>query len=108
MRTLDQTGRTDRTAAKDVPFGANEVRLNWRQWLLALGILFAVIWLTPRVWERVERFETGPDYRIPYPLSKDYWLYGRRMREVMDGKRVIVLGDSVVWGEYVLPDGTLS
>ncbi len=90
------------------PFGSNEVRLNARQWLLALALVAGVMVLTPPLWERLERFDTGPDYRIPYSLSKDYWLYGRRLAGVCDARHVLLLGDSVVWGEYVLPDGTLS
>ena len=92
----------------DVPFGVNEVRLSARQWLAALGIVLLVALLVPWVWPKIERFETGPDYRIPYQLSKDYWLYERRLGQVADGRHILVLGDSVVWGEYVLPDGTLS
>ncbi|MCL5098166.1 MAG: hypothetical protein M1608_11695 [Candidatus Omnitrophica bacterium] len=65
-------------------------------------------WLLPPVWERIETFSPGPDYRVPYELSSDYWLYARRLSQVRDPARIIVLGDSVVWGEYVLPDGTLS
>jgi len=91
-----------------VPFGVNEIRLNVRQWLAAVAIIAVVVLLTPRLWERIERFDTGLDYRIPYDLSKDYWLYGRRLSQVAKPDRIVVLGDSVVWGEYVLPDGTLS
>src|SRR2546425_601692 len=92
----------------DVPFGVNEVRLNGRQWLaltLGLGLAFQ---LMPWLWERIERFDIEPDFRIPYSLSKDYWLYNRRLRQETDAGSVVVLGDSVVWGEYVLPEGTLS
>ncbi len=89
-------------------FGVNEVRLTLRQWILALGLFAIVVILTPWTWKRFERFETGADYRIPYSLSRDYWLYARRLQEVPRPASVIVLGDSVVWGEYVLPDGTLS
>jgi hypothetical protein len=67
-----------------------------------------IIVATPWIWQRIERFETGADYRIPYSLSKDYWLYARHLRQLNDPKQVILLGDSVVWGEYVAPDGTLS
>jgi hypothetical protein len=95
-------------AGKEVPFGVNEVRLNSRQWIVAILIIGAVALLTPWIWQRIERFDTGPDYRIPYELSKDYWLYRRRLREVSAHDRIVLLGDSVVWGEYVLPDGTLS
>ncbi len=106
--TTTPAARATKAAQWEVPFGVNEVRLDGRQWLAALVLLWLFMLLTPRVWEKIERFETGPDYRIPYPLSKDYWLYQRRLAQVADSKRVIVLGDSVVWGEYVLPDGTWS
>lgn len=89
-----------------MPF-VNEMRLNARQWLLAAGIVVVILALAPWVWKRVERFDTGPDYRIPYSLSKDYWLYERRLQE-LSPTNAVVIGDSVVWGEYVLPDGTLS
>jgi hypothetical protein len=95
-------------AIKEVPFGVNEVRLNARQWFVAFVILGLVALLTPRTWKHIERFETGPDYRIPYDLSKDYWLYQRRLEQGAKPQAIFVLGDSVVWGEYVLPNGTLS
>lgn len=91
---------------QDTPF-VNEVRLGAGHWADVFGIVALVVMLTPRIWEKVERFDTGPDYRIPYALSKDYWLYERRLERLDDAKQVVVLGDSVMWGEYVLPDGTL-
>jgi len=96
------------TPASEAPFGANEVRLNLCQWTISLVIVLLVMLVMPRLWETIERFDTGPDYRIPYDLSKDYWLYGRRLRQVADPPQIVVLGDSVIWGEYVQPDGTLS
>jgi lysophospholipase L1-like esterase len=86
----------------------NEMRLNGGQCALALGIILLTGFLTPRIWKDVERFDTGPDYRIPYDLSKDYWLYERRLEDKIDPRSIVMLGDSVIWGEYVLPDGTWS
>ena len=86
----------------------NEMRLNGRQCALALGFILLAVFLTPRVWKSIERFDTGPDYRIPYDLSKDYWLYQRRLEDKINPRSIVMLGDSVVWGEYVLPDGTWS
>jgi hypothetical protein len=83
----------------------NAMRLNSRQWL-AVAIVVVVAWLvTPWVWKKLERFDTGPDYRIPYSLSKDYWLYGRRLERIA-ATNIVVVGDSVIWGEYVRADGT--
>lgn len=94
-------------ALPDIPF-VNEMRLNWRLWLASIAALAGVILLTPRIWKNVETFEIGRDYRMPYTLSKDYWLYQRRLQQTIKTDDVLVIGDSVVWGEYVLPDGTLS
>jgi hypothetical protein len=81
-----------------VPFGVNEVRLDGRQWLLTFAILALVIWSVPRIWKKWEVFSTGPDYRLPYELSKDYWLYQQRLEQVRDPRSIVLLGDSVVWG----------
>ncbi|MFI5380523.1 MAG: hypothetical protein ACHRHE_14595 [Tepidisphaerales bacterium] len=96
------------TPAVEPPFGMNEMRLTGRQWLITAAILLVCLLATPRLWKKVERFDTGPDYRIPYTLSKDYWLYERRLEQITDPSQVAVLGDSVVWGEYVQPAGTFS
>ena len=94
------------TRIPDAPF-VNEVRLNARHWAVVFSIILFVATLTPTVWKKLERFDTGPDYRIPYALSKDYWLCERRLQQ-LTSTNIIVLGDSVVWGEYVLADGTWS
>lgn len=85
----------------------NALRLNARLWLGAAVIVAAVLLGTPRLWKKVERFETGRDYRIPYALSKDYWLYERRLERISP-TNIALIGDSVAWGEYVRADGTLS
>ncbi len=94
--------------APGIPFGVNELRLNGRHWCAVLGLLALVLFITPRLWKRLEAFDTAPDYRLPYSLSQDYWLYERRLERDLSPGRIVLLGDSVVWGEYVLPDGTLS
>jgi len=89
------------------PRFVNAVRLNARLWLAVAGIVTLVAAATPRLWKKIERFEAGPDYRIPYSLSKDYWLYERRL-ERLNASNIAVVGDSVVWGEYVRADGSLA
>lgn len=104
--TTTQMTEKNKTQAGDMPF-VNEMRLRARNWAVVFGLVLLVVLLTPPLWKKLERFETGPDYRIPYSLSKDYWLYQRRLQQ-LEPTNIVVLGDSVVWGEYVLPDGTLS
>ncbi len=89
-------------------FASHQMRLSARHWLVVAVIVALLFALIPRVWQRVERFEPGADYRIPYELSSDYWLYDRYCRSAVDTHEVLIVGDSVIWGHYVPPDRTLS
>jgi len=95
----------DEVAAFDC---SHYVRLSGRQWLVVAAALLASVGLGPLVWERIEGFNPGGDYRVPYELSNDYWLYHRHCRRACEQEKILVVGDSVVWGHYVEPDQTLS
>jgi hypothetical protein len=96
---------TSPPAAAETRF-VNAMRLSARQWLAVAALVTVVVLVTSPLWKAVERFDTGPDYRIPYSLSKDYWLYERRLERIAP-TNIAVIGDSVIWGEYVRPDGAL-
>lgn len=87
---------------------SHHVRLSGREWLIVTAVLLTFIGLGPRVWERIEGLAPGGDYRVPYELSNDYWLYSRHCDRVCEKGKTLVIGDSVVWGHYVEPDQTLS
>jgi len=89
-------------------FASHQMRLSVRQWLVVAVIIALLFALIGPLWQRIERFEPGADYRIPYELSSDYWLYDRYCRRAVDTYKVLIVGDSVVWGHYVPPDKTLS
>jgi len=109
MSDISKTESTEpKSAIPEVPFGVNEMRLDGRQWLVSLFLFVALAVAIPQIWKRAERFDVGPDYRIPYSLSTDYWLYQKRLEKLTDRSQVPVLGDSVIWGEYVRKDGTLT
>jgi len=90
------------------PDFSNMVRLSVREWaavgLCALGFVLAA----PKLWERYEAFQPGPDYRMPYDLSSDYWLYDRYTQVAAQTYEWLVVGDSVVWGQYVTREQTLT
>ena len=90
------------------PFSSNEIRLSAAECLLTLAIIVLLFASIPRFWQYVEPFEPGDDYRIPYVLSDDYWLYSQYCLLTAKESDVMVIGDSVVWGHYVGPDGSLS
>jgi hypothetical protein len=87
---------------------SNGIRLTCRQWV-GLG-LFAVLLaiFTPILWKHAEKFTPEADYRLPHHLSNDYWLYQRFAELAADRYDTLVVGDSVVWGEYVTGQQTLS
>lgn len=91
------------------PFDCSHaLRLSGSDWFVVGVGLLLLTGLAPLAWERFEAFEPGADYRMPYELSSDYWLYSRLGRRMCDQSKVLVVGDSVVWGHYVPPNGTLT
>lgn len=111
MKTKDITPIRDRSRSssnEQVPFSSNCVRLSPSEWLIVAIIFVAVFYLAPMLWERVEKFEPASDYRLPYDLSSDYWLYERYCRSACSKYDTLVVGDSVVWGHFVPADNTLS
>jgi hypothetical protein len=88
-------------------FSSNAVRLSIREWGLVLVVLAAAALFSGGVWRRVEPFTPGADYRLPYELAEDYWLFGRFCAGAA-ADRTLVLGDSVIWGQYVAADRTLT
>jgi hypothetical protein len=104
----------DKGTARDLSFAdepiefSNGIRLSCRQWLIVGAYILVLLVFAPYLWEQVEPFLPGTDYRIPHDLSNDYWLYERNCRLAVARYDTIVIGDSVVWGEYVRPNETLS
>ena len=90
------------------PFSSNEIRLCWYEWIVALVIIAILFYLVPAGWERMETFAQDGNYRISYELSNNYWLYSRYCRSVCSQDKILIIGDSVVWGQYVDKEHTLS
>jgi hypothetical protein len=99
---VTQSPATDRIAF------SNSVRLSSLQWLGIAIVITAFVLVAPWAWTRYESFTPEPDYRIAHELSQDYWLFERYAGLAVEEYDVVILGDSVVWGEYVLPNETLS
>jgi hypothetical protein len=102
------TVRKERLPTTDAVEFSNAVRLTLRQWL-GVG-LFTVVFVVvaPTLWKQVEEFPLEPDYRMPHELSSDYWLFERYVGLATQEYDTVVIGDSVVWGEYVTRQETLS
>lgn len=104
----DRSRQTPDAGAPEVPFSSNCIRLTGRQWLVAGLLVAGVAWLVPRFSTPYQLARTDPDFRIPYELSNDYWLYGRAFHRAAATGKTLLVGDSVIWGQYVAKDATLS
>ncbi|MFC1783784.1 hypothetical protein ACFL02_09415, partial [Planctomycetota bacterium] len=93
---------------RDITYASHEIQLSPREWIIALVIIGGLFYLIPAGWGRIEPFEPGQDYRVPYELSNDYWLFDRYCRLMCEKEKTLVVGDSVIWGQYVKPDQTLT
>jgi len=111
MKTTQSSKPYTEPARENEPRASDDeiprLNLELRHWLVTLVLVLAIVMMIPPAWKRLEQFSTPPDYRIPYALSNDYWLYERRLHRLRS-EQIPLLGDSVIWGEYVTANGTLS
>ena len=90
------------------PDFSNAVWLGLREWAVVGLCTLVFVIAAPWLWEKFETFRPQPDDRMPYDLSNDYWLYDRATRAAANDHAVVLVGDSVVWGQYVTRQQTLS
>jgi len=93
---------------KPEPYSSNAIRLSGREWLIVAAFALVIWYALPPLWERAEKLASEPDYRMPYELSGDYWLFSRYSRAAAQTYDTLLVGDSVVWGQYVTRPQTLS
>lgn len=90
----------------DVQYPPSEIPMSLRDWIVAIAIIAAVLTFVPMNWHRIE--SPPPAARIPFDRSSDYWLFDLIARQESSCGKVLVMGDSVVWGHYVTDNETLS
>ena len=90
------------------PFASHEFRLSMRQWAVVSALVILVLTMVSPLWQRIEPLAVSKDHRMPYELSEDYWLYSRLGLAAAKRSRTLVVGDSVIWGQYVTPAETLT
>lgn len=91
--------------------GANTQRLSFRGWLVACAIIAALWIFVPGIVVPNLNLQEDPQFRVPYSLSEDYSLfrnYASQVRETPDSEALdlVMLGDSVIWGEYVAKENS--
>lgn len=94
-------------AVREDGFSSNAIRLSGREWAVVVLVLAAALSLLPARWPAVGRQFAFPDYRLPMELSSDYWMFRQWADFSQNHYRAVVLGDSVVWGQYAESGDTL-
>ena len=89
-------------------FSSNSVRLFGKDWVAIITILIGIFYLLPKCWPLLEKFNPPLDYRLSYELSNDYWMFTRWSKYTCSEYPVLIIGDSVIWGQYVKRDHALS
>lgn len=87
---------------------SNPIRLSWREWALTAVICLGLLYLLPLLGPAAGTKWSGRDYRLPGELSSDYWMFREWSGQARDRCPAVVIGDSVVWGQYVKSEETLS
>lgn len=82
-------------------FSSNSIRLSYVSWICIFIVLLITISLLPIIWRGLEDFNPSDDYRLPYELSYDYWMFSRWCKYACSNYPIVMIGDSVVWGQYV-------
>lgn len=96
------------TARPAVQYPPSEIPMSPRDWLIAGALIVAALLLLPMSWPHLEPLPKAGLARIPYELSGDYWLFDQFSRQQAARGKVLLLGDSAVWGHYVPADEALS
>ncbi|MCP4190378.1 MAG: hypothetical protein GY768_07100 [Planctomycetaceae bacterium] len=83
-------------------------RLSGRGSLSVVGFTLLLWLFFPWIWAKTDSFITPRDYRTPIVLSDDYWQFSEFTQQASSRNQVTIFGDSVIWGEYVLPNHSLA
>lgn len=84
------------------------LNLPLREWLIVGLVVTALLAVAPHVPFRGRAPQVERDYRIPYALSSRYDLYRRYTTLAAAQYPVLLIGDSVVWGQCSKRNDTLA
>jgi hypothetical protein len=89
---------------------SNSVFLTSKEWIVTLVLFFGISFGIYFGWYRWENFHPEPDFRSTCweERMSDYWAYARWTRYAHDHYKIFLMGDSVIWGQEVNNDETIS
>ncbi len=83
-------------------------RLQGREPFVVAALVVSVWIIAPKWATWISRPDFPEHYRTPYWASEDYWRYRQLTSVARQRDQILVVGDSVIWGEYVDVEQTLS
>ncbi len=89
---------------------SNNVILSGKEWLITIARFRIIGFGIYYGWYRWEQFRPDPDYRSTCweERMRDYWSYARWCRYAQPRYKILMMGDSVFWGQEVRNDETIS
>src|SRR6185503_5849853 len=84
------------------------LNLSLRDWLAVILLVTAMAAVVPLIPFRPRRTIVDRDYRMPYAMSSRYDLFRRFTALSSSQFPTILVGDSVVWGQFSERDETLA
>ncbi len=89
---------------------SNSILLTPREWIITLILVALVSVPVYFGWFEWERFAPGKDYRVTCWAEResDYWAFARWSRYARDKFEILLVGDSVIWGQETTSGETIS
>lgn len=84
------------------------IDLSLREWLVVALLVTLLLAIAPSIPFRPKSPVVERDYRIPYALSRRYDLYRRYTTLAANQFEILLVGDSVVWGQCCRRSQTLA
>jgi hypothetical protein len=89
---------------------SNSLILSGKEWLVAIAVFLAIGFTLYNGWFHWEKLRIVPDYRSTCwdARMSDYWGYMQWNRYARDHYKILLIGDSVIWGQEVANNRTIS
>ncbi len=75
--------------------------------IISISLLLMITAAIPLILPLTDTSLFYGNYRIPYSMGEDYFLYSRYSKYTAKDGRIPVIGDSVIWGHYTDSENTL-
>ncbi|MHB9029458.1 MAG: hypothetical protein ACYC9O_11880 [Candidatus Latescibacterota bacterium] len=89
---------------------SNAFLLTGKEWLITIGVFLVLTFGVYTSWYHLERIPVEPDFRSTCwdARMSDYYNYSQWARYAREHYKILLIGDSVIWGQEVDNNQTIS